>query len=41
MTADVLNDRDRYAEDVSRLLDEHGLLIDDEAEGLKRYIRGW
>ena len=41
MSADVLSDKDRYAEDVSRLLGEHGLLAEDEAEGLKRYIRGW
>jgi|GEM_PF-5735734 len=39
MTTDVLTDQDRYADAVTSLLSQQGLLNDEEE--IRHYLRGW
>jgi hypothetical protein len=39
MTAAAFQDTDRYADDITNVLGQHGLLSDEEE--MKRYLRGW
>lgn len=36
-----MNQTEQYAEDVTSLLLGQGLLTDDDAENMKRHLRGW
>jgi hypothetical protein len=42
MTADAIYlEQDRYAEQVSRLLAEQGLISEEDETQMKRFLRGW
>jgi hypothetical protein len=42
MAADTIyQEQDRYAEEVSSALSEQGLVSEEEAQELKRFLRGW
>lgn len=41
MTEAMLMKEDLYANDVSQLLREHGMLSEDEELPLKQFLRGW
>jgi len=37
----MISEQDHYAEDVTTILLRQGMLVDDEAEQFRRYVRGW
>ncbi len=39
--AAIYSEQDRYAERVSGLLHDQGLLTDEDERELKRFLRGW
>jgi hypothetical protein len=41
MTLSTYSERDRYAETVSRLLSEQGLIPEEEEREMTRFLRGW
>jgi hypothetical protein len=42
MTADAIyQEQDQYAEEVSAALSAQGIVSDEEAAELKRFLRGW
>lgn len=42
MSADtMMQEQDIYAEQVSRILTDHGLLQDEEEREMKQFLRGW
>jgi len=42
MAAETMyREQDRYAEQVSALLEEQGLLSDEDSREMKRFLRGW
>jgi|GEM_PF-3427734 len=41
VSATMYREQDIYADDVSRILTEQGLLEEDSREEMKRFLRGW